>query len=496
MKRLRLPSLSLIPFLAIALSHFAARGDSQNVLFIAIDDLNDWIGCLDEHPQAKTPNMDRLAARGTLFTNAHCQAPICGPSRGSLLSGRYPHETGLYNQPSGNTLADDAQNFHQRLLPQYFAQNGYATYGVGKITHGYKIEDTFQQYGSKGSAGPKPKGPKAPNDVRFRYRPDYSQPYTGTQTDWGVFPDRDEQMPDFQTAAWAVERLGQTHDKPFFMAVGFHRPHVPFYAPQEWFDLYPLDEVILPEIPNDDLEDVPENGRRIHELPRYPSLDWLRADNDEELRRCVQAYLACISFVDAQVGKVLDALDRSSHADDTLIVLFSDHGYHIGEKGRVSKQGLWEESTRVPMVVSLPGQSKGQVSHRPVGLIDLYPTLIDLCKLPPRSANSGRSLAPLLENPNASWRHSILTTYARGNHTLRSEQYRYIRYDDGSEELYDHDTDPHEWTNLAGNPEFAQVVARFRQELPAKEAPYHPSVRSGPINDWFVEHYKAEGVGE
>lgn len=488
------PLRNLLLSLSISLILAQAAHSAPNVLFIAIDDLNDWIGCMDGHPQAKTPNMDRLAARGTLFTNAHCQAPICGPSRASFLSGRYPHETGVYNQPSGNSMAEDTTHFDQQLLPQYFAQHGYTTYGVGKITHGYDIQDTFQFYGSKGSSGPKPKGPKAPNDTRFRFRPDYSQPYSGTQTDWGAFPDRNEQMPDFQTADWIIPHIKKEHDKPFFMAVGFHRPHVPFYAPQEWFDLHPLDQVIVPEIPNNDLNDIPETGRRIHELPRYPALDWLRANNEEELRRCTQAYLACISFVDAQVGRVLDALEDSPHSDNTLIILFSDHGYHLGEKSRVSKQGLWEESTRVPMIVSLPGQTDSQTSHRPVGLIDLYPTLVELCKLPTRKQNSGKSLSALLSNPDATWRHSVLTTYARGNHALRSEKYRFIQYDDGSEELYDHLSDPNEWTNLASNPEYAEVLARFRKELPQEESPYHPSVRSKPINAWFEDHYQKQGV--
>ncbi len=486
---------ALLTGLALSAS---VKGDSKpNVLLIAIDDLNDWIGCMDGHPQAITPHIDSLAARGTLFTNAHCQAPICGPSRASLLSGRYPHETGVYNQPQGgDALASDSALFHGKLLPQYFAEHGYATFGVGKISHGYDQSHLFHEAGSRGNSGPKPDGPKAPNDTRFRYRPNYDLPYTGTQTDWGASPDRNDQMPDHETASWIIPHLEKEHDKPFFMAVGFHRPHVPFYAPQEWFDLFPLDQIVLPEIPLDDLDDVPEIGRRIHELPRYPSIDWLRANESDELRRCVQAYLACTAFVDAQVGRVLSALEQSPHADNTIVVLFSDHGYHIGEKERVSKQGLWEESTRVPFIVTAPDALPAQVRHHPVGLIDIYPTLLDLCGLPIRAANSGSSLAPLIENASVPWRHSIITTYAKGNHTLRSDRYRYIRYDDGSEELYDHFSDPHEWKNLASNPELAQTLARFRQELPSVSAPYHRIVGNGPINAWFKEHYEALGVGD
>ncbi len=485
----------LLFHLSLFTLHSSVRAaDGPNVLFIAIDDLNDWVGCMDGHPQSKTPHIDSLAARGTLFTNAHCQAPICGPSRASLLSGRYPHETGIYNQPRGNRLADDTEIFHGHLLPQYFAAHGYATFGVGKISHGYPQEDLFQIAGSRGNSGPKPEGPKAPNDTRFRYRPDYSQPYTGTQTDWGVFPEFNKDMPDFQTADWAIPYLETEHDKPFFLAVGFHRPHVPFYAPQEWFDLHPLDQVVIPEVPNDDLDDVPETGRRIHELPRYPNIDWLKANDNEELRRCTQAYLACTSFVDAQVGRVLDALENSPHADNTVVVLFSDHGYHLGEKSRVSKQGLWEESTRVPLIVVTPGNERPQKRAHPVGLIDLYPTLLDLCGLPAREENTGSSLVPLIKNPNTPWRRSIITTYARNNHSLRSSQYRYIRYDDGSEELYNHDSDPNEWTNLATNPEYAVILDSFRDQLPSVNNPYHPAIGDGPINAWFKEHYIKEGV--
>ena len=473
----------------------SAQTDKPNVLFIVIDDLNDWIGSMGGHPQAKTPHMDSLASRGTLFTNAHCQAPICGPSRASFLSGLYPHQTGLYNQPNSKPgLASDSQYFDGHLLPQYFSSHGYKTLGVGKITHGYDLEDAVDVAGPKGSSGPKPKGPKAPNDVRFHHRPDYSLPFTGTQTDWGVFPEQNAEMPDFQSADWAVKRLKENHEKPFLMAVGFHRPHVPFYAPQEWFDMHPLEQVQIPEVRDYDLNDVPEAGRRLHEMPRYPQFSWLRENDEDELRRCTQAYLACTSFVDAQVGKVMDALASSSYAENTIIVLLSDHGYHLGEKERVSKHGLWEEATRVPLIIVTPGSDNAQQCSQPTGLIDLYPTLLDMCGLPARSANAGQSLVPLLDDRVSSWRHSILTTYAMGNHALRSEQYRYIRYDDGSEELYNHHTDSHEWHNLATSEAHRDVIAKFRQQLPKNEAPYHPLVGDGAVNAWFTEHYKRHGV--
>ncbi len=476
--------------------HDSAAADSAapapNVLFIAIDDLNDWVGCLGGHPQAKTPNIDALAARGMSFTNAHCQAPICGPSRASLLSGRYPYSTGVYDQPDKKNLPADTQRFRGHLLPEYFAKHGYETLAVGKITHGYPHDIAFQKYGGKfGGSGPKPGG----KTVRFQYSPDLSLPFTGTQTDWAAFPDSDEKMPDHQAADWAIDQLGKQHDKPFFLAVGFVRPHVPFYVPQKWFDLFPLDEIQIPEIPQDDLDDVPEIARKLHEMPRYPQLDWLRANDNDQLRRCVQAYLACTTFVDHQVGRVLKALASTAAADNTVIVLFSDHGYHLGEKHRVSKHGLWEEATRVPLIVCRPSDSRGDQCAKPVGLIDLYPTLLSLCGLPARDANEGHSLVPLLDDPDSDWRFATSTTYGRMNHALRSERYRFIRYEDGAEELYDHRDDPHEWTNLAADRDHQSTLQRFREALPKFDAVHHPATTTGPVNAWFEESFVRHRVG-
>jgi arylsulfatase A-like enzyme len=477
--------------LSISWAVAATAADRPNVLVIAVDDLNDWVGCMNGHPQAMTPNIDRLAERGTLFTNAHCQAPICGPSRASLLSGRYPHETGIYQQPT-KEIARDQQTASQ-LMPHYFSRHGYETFAGGKICHGFRHEQAFDHYaGGMGGSGPKP-----PNKARFHYRPP-DTPWTGTQTDWGAFPDVDEEMPDHKVANWAVETLAQKHDDPFFLAVGFVRPHVPFYAPQKWFDPFPLDSVVLPEVRDDDMDDLPAIGRAINELPNYPSLAWLRQNDDEQFRRCVQAYLACIHFVDHQIGRVIDALDESPYAENTAIILFSDHGYHLGEKDRVSKHTLWEESTRVPLIIVRPknaaSRDDAHAVSRPVGLIDLFPTLIEMTGLPKRKQNSGASLVRLMEDSEAEWRATTITTYARGNHALRSDRYRYIAYPDGSEELYDHQSDPNEWVNLAGDAAHHETLASFRAQLPQQNAPYHPATSTAPINAWFKEHYQSEGV--
>ncbi len=467
----------------------AAGGTRPNVLFIVVDDLNDWVGVLGGHPNALTPNIDRLAERGVLFTNAHAQSPICGPSRASFLSGLYPYTTGLYQQPvGGNTiLRSDERFFHGRLLPQYLAEQGYLTMGGGKITHGYPLEAAFHRsMRTQAGSGPKP-------NRRFAYQPP-DGPYSGTQTDWGAYPERDEDMPDHQIADWAIEQLKTTHDKPFFLAVGFRRPHVPWYVPRRWLDRHPIERIELPAINDDDFDDIPETGRRVHEMPKYPQLDWIRESG--QIRYAAQAYLASTTFVDHQIGRVIDALANSRYSENTIIVLFSDHGYHLGEKHQWSKHGLWEESTRVPLIVVRPDDQLPQKSNRPVGLIDLYPTILELAGVPARDSNEGRSLVPLLEDPDAPRDRPILTNYGRGNNALRTERFRYIRYEDSSEELYDHANDPNEWVNLAGDPEFVSVVESLRTHLPEAEAPYHPGTQPGPVNAWFAEHLSRHGITE
>ena len=467
--------------------------DRPNLLLLSIDDLNDWVGCMGGHAQAKTPNIDRLAQRGVLFTNAHCQAPLCGPSRASWLSGRYPHATGVYQQPIKDTLAKDDTFFRGHLMPEYFAKNGYHTLGVGKITHGYPGKIAFHEYGGNFHGF----GPYPPGRQRFNYfLPDV--PWSGTLTDWGKFPDQDTDLSDTKTADWAIKNLNRNFDKPFLMGVGFVRPHVPFYVPAKWFDLFPLSEIQLPEILEEDLSDVPETGRAVHEVPKYPNLRFLQAEKGLQHRKCVQAYLACVAYVDHQVGRVLAALESSQHAENTIIVLLSDHGYHLGEKDRVSKHSLWEESTHVPLCfVDLRTKTKnavavGKRSDLPVGLIDIFPTLIDLCRIPKLTSNEGMSLAKVLSAPHETTlsRQGVLTTYAKGNHAIRTERYRYIRYEDGSEELYDHDADPREWRNLAGTGNAAETLAQLRLLLPKHDAPYHASTSTKPINQWFEAHFE------
>ncbi len=451
-----------------------AETPPPNVLFLAVDDLNCWLGCMGGHPQAKTPNMDRLAARGCVFHNAHCQAPICGPSRASLMSGYLPSTTGIYGQIKGSDLrAASPETGSTPFLPEWFARNGFHTMGVGKLFHSEAPDGNFAESGGR--------------MARSRQKPEKRMNWdrVGTGTDWGPFPEADEQMQDFNTAQWAVERLQRQYDRPFFLGAGFFRPHVPWHVPKKWFDLFPPEDLELPPYLPGDQDDVPAVSRALHALPMMPTADW--AFESGQWKYIVQAYLACIAFVDAQVGKVLDALDASPYADSTYIVLWGDHGYHIGEKNRFGKHSVWEEATRTPLIVAGPGIPAGN-THKPAGLIDIYPTLLDLCGLPENPANEGRSLRPLLEDPDAAeWPHVALTTYGRNNHAVRDERYRYIRYEDGSEELYDHEDDAHEWNNIADDPAHREVKERLATHLPEVNVPWSKKSRYD-YNDYLTDH--------
>lgn len=269
-----------------------------NILMIAVDDLNDWVGVMGGHPNAMTPNIDRLAERGTLFTNAHTAAPLCGPSRAAVLSGLRPSTTGIHGNYTTEKLLSNRYIKRTTLLPIWLAEHGYKTMGTGKISHRGASEQMFQQSTGGRSFGPKPK-------ERMAYRPDPPR----TSTDWGAFPERDGQMPDHGYAGWAIEQLGKEHGKPFFLAVGFVRPHVPWHVPRKWFDMHPLEDVQVPFSKPGDLRDVPEVARRMTDLKMMPSMQWMK--KKDRWAKSVQAYLACTTFMDAQVGRVLDALETA-----------------------------------------------------------------------------------------------------------------------------------------------------------------------------------------
>lgn len=454
----------------------AAKPD---ILFIAIDDMNDWIGCLGGHPQSKTPNLDRLAARGTLFTNAHCAAPACNPSRAALMSGLRPFTSGVFQNgsPAGAMLRDTLP------LNRFMLQQGYLVLGGGKIYHGTN--------------------PESSGDVSFwsDYWRRESDPHPPVKSvsglnrshfDWGPLDCADEEMGDYKLVSWAAEMLHQNHDKPLFLAVGFVKPHLPWYVPQKYFDRYPLETVQLPAVKEDDLDDVPPAGV----VMAKPDGDHKAVVDGAQWSHAVRGYLATLAFVDDQIGRLMEAVDSSGRAKDLVIVLWSDHGWHLGEKQHWRKFALWERATKAPMMVVAPGLTKpGARCEAPVDFMSIYPTVADLAGLPIPPHVEGPSLRPLLADPDADWPHLSLCTHIRGNHAVRDRHWRYIRYADGSEELYDHRTDPNEWANLASDPKFNDVKARLAAPMPADEAPDTAGVKKGGDSDSGKRGKSAKGGG-
>lgn len=467
----RTETLLTIPFEQLS-KPIVRASDLPNVLFISVDDWNDWVGCLG-NSQVHTPNVDRLASRGLLFTNAHCVAPVCNPSRVSTLTGLRPATTGVY---------ENGGRMRRRLpdlvtLPQHFRQHGYHVAGGGKVFHDVpphcddpaSWDECFwwNEHGPRGgrSGGAWRSPYSIPPDPQLDGRPIREiTKLTKRNFEWGAVDQPESDWPDSKVAAWATEFLSRDHTKPFFLAVGIFRPHVPWFNPRKYVDKYPLDNIRLPTVKDDDLDDLGEwaKKRALDRNSRHAQLVEFG-----EWKPAVQAYLASISFADANVGRVLDALDKSDYRDNTIVVFWSDHGYHLGEKGHWHKRTLWERSTHVPLAIVAPGVTKTDTKcSRPVSLLDLYPTLVSLCGLEARGELEGHDLTPLLKAPQSEWPHAAVTTWNPGNHSVRSERWRYIRYSTGEEELYDHDSDPHEWHNLALNETFAETKTRLARHLP------------------------------
>jgi arylsulfatase A-like enzyme len=457
-------NVAVILALAISGSTSAVAADKParpfNVLFIAVDDLNDWINPLGGYPRVQTPNLDRLAAQGMLFTRAYCSAPACNPSRASLLTGVPPSTSGVYDngQPWRPVMRDVV------TLPQHFKSLDYHVVGGGKVFHGaYPDRASWHEYFDQ------------PGDPVPSSRPANGIGGADSQFDWSPLDVDDAEMGDTKVTTWAVDYLRQKHSKPYFLAVGLYRPHLPWYVPRKYFDRYPLADIILPQVKADDLDDVPPIGRRM----ARPEGDHRRVLETNNWEKGVQGYLASITFADSCVGRLLDALDASGEADRTIIVLWGDHGWHLGEKLHWRKFTLWEEATRVPLVIVAPGVTGRNVRcERTVSLLDLYATLAELCGSSPPSTVEGHNLVLLLKDPSAPWRYPVVTTHGRNNHAVRSERWRYIRYRDGTEELYDHEHDPMEWTNLAGKPEHESVKKELAAWLPKVNAPDVPKETS------------------
>ncbi len=500
---------TVVATLLMCALHVSHAGDPRpNVLFIAVDDLNDWVGVLEGHPQAKTPNLDKLLERGTYFSNAHCSAPVCNTSRHSLMTGLHPSTTGWYGTTGLSTIRDSYQEtLNGRLpMPTHFRKNGYTTLAAGKLFHkgvqdfDYPYWDITRpaKYGFRKTAFNKSKFAPYPKDGGAFHKK-YPKKISGKSLCWEALEPSNippDGMPDEQIADWAVSQLQGDFDKPFFMAVGFLRPHVPYTAPKRFFDLYALDDIHMPVVPENEFSDIPLYGKAM----AYGTLP--EGDHQEVLdisptywKELVRAYLACISFVDGQVGRVLDALDQSAYGENTVIVLWSDHGQHLGEKKHWRKQCLWEEATRVPLFFSYPGmKTKNQICDRPVSLMDMFPTLSALCNLPEQDLD-GVNIKALIDNPQAERGKPVLTTRYYRNHSVRSQDWRYIQYRDGTEELYDHRKDPGEFRNVAHLAETKGILELHRQWLPKTNA-FPPGKDFFPEDryDTKVKQFEEEGI--
>lgn len=467
-----------------------------NVLFISVDDLNDWIGPLGGHPQVQTPNLDKFCEGGAMiFKNAVCAAPICGPSRSAVLSGFMPSTSGVYGNSSNMIFADIVKT--HATLPEYFTKNGYYTLSNGKIFHKHGIDGKYTDFGQwawdehararryVGNGADKNKVTSGSSGIiNGVKKPEYKGK---AKLSWGPTTCGFEGMVDYKVAAWTEEMLQRDFEKPFLMAPGIIKPHLPWYVPQEFFDLYDLDSIQVPEVKDDDLADImTPNGK-----PAFkPSgeYEWIKKQGLE--KEAVRAYLASISFADACLGKIFQALENSPYADNTIVVVWGDHGWHLGEKQRFLKNTTWAEAARTPLIVKMPGMTRPRVCERTVSLIDIYPTLIRLCGLPEKELD-GLDFSPLLKNPKAAWPRPGITVTAAGT-SVMGERWHYAQQLNGTEELYDLKSDSMEWNNLIDNPECAEIVADLKKWVPAKRAEFTGPTHKKPKN--YVDADAAPGI--
>ena len=456
MQRIVICCLSLAAWLAGLSPALAA--ERLNVLFIAVDDMNNDLACYG-HPQVKSPQIDRLAARGVRFDRAYCQFPLCSPSRVSIMTGMRPDTTRIFELQT-NFRTSTLPNVV--TLPQLFTKNGYFSARVGKIYH----YGNPGQIGTPGLDDPQswqeainPRGrDKDEEDRLVNYTPKRG---LGSALCFLAAEGTDEEQTDGKVAAEAIRLMEEHKDQPFFIAAGFYRPHCPYIAPKRYFEQYPLASITLPQDPSQHLTHIPKAA-----LASTNPWPYFGATEDQA-REAKQAYYATISFVDTQVGRLLDALDRLKLADKTIVVFWSDHGYHQGEHGLWMKQSLFEESARVPLIIAAPGTARNKASKGTVELVDVYPTLADLAGLTPPADLEGTSLRPLLENPQAEWSEPAYTQVWRGSfpgHSVRTQRWRYTEWDNGRQgtQLYDHQNDPRELNNLASDPPHASVVTQLK----------------------------------
>lgn len=444
--------------------------NKPNVLFISVDDLNDWIGCLGANPQTKTPNIDKLASQGTLFTRAYCPVPACMGSRAATLTGIAPYNSGLY---------ENSQQWKEVLLPQtttlpkHFMNNGYYTAGAGKIFHHYQNdpESWNDYYPSKKYQFPPfatPPKKDRPNFNKFERFDNWYDSF-----DWGPLDLNVQETGDYKSVKFIQNELNKKHSKPFFLTCGIYRPHLPWYVPRKYFDMFPLNDIQMPDINYNDYDDIPPGASRNGKCIYFKTIE-----ENGYLKQTVQAYLASIAYMDEMIGILLNSLAKSAYADNTIVVFWSDHGWHLGEKLTFRKFTLWEEAARVPLIIRLPKsiktkQIQGLQCDKTVSLLDLYPTLVSLCGLKPVTSHQldGHDLIPLLKNPNEKWAYPAITTSGRMDSSVRTEKWTYISNKNGIGELYSRSNDPNEWINLAGLPAYQNIIEEMKKMLPQKYAP-------------------------
>jgi arylsulfatase A-like enzyme len=462
----------LILIIAISYSFlsFQQRPDKPNIVMISVDDMNDWVSCLNDYQMLNTPNLDKLANMGTLFTNAYCAAPLCNPSRTAIFTGMSPARTGITTNARDKSGAWKLRWPDLNTMPLWFKKNGYAVVGAGKTYHEtvpelfnplHQWDEYFPLEIEKFKQKPHVERLGITDREWFSDMPNHPN----GSWDWGPFFCDDFDMGDGKSTKWAMEFLEKEHSKPFFLALGLFHPHLPFYAPKKYFDAIPMENVKLPTAPEWDLEDLPDGAKK-----------YAKAGNDKgykmvlesgELKNAVRAYLASILYVDALIGYLLSSLEKSAYSKNTIVIFWSDHGYQFGEKERFAKRSLWRRSSRVLFTINTPGIAQSSaVCNAPISLLDIYPTLLELCQLPePGHELDGISLLPQLQNPKES-HPPVVITHELGNNSVCDERWTYIRYKDGGEELYDRNDDPNEWYNLNGNDTLNVVKEKLKKWLP------------------------------
>ena len=455
-------------FVAIVLAAASARVTAAppDVVFLVVDDMNDWTTLFDAQAPIQTPNLQRLAARGVFFAKAYCVSPACNPSRAATLTGLRPGTTGAYgNKSDWRKAVPDRKTIMQR-----FMDAGYHVRGAGKIFHhhydgAFHDAESFHDFQHM--------RPQLYPESKLNGAPEYGSP----NTDWGEWPHDPADSIDVRTADYAVAAInGAAADtgadrRPLFLACGIFKPHSPFFSPEEFHR--PYKAIPLPTRKEDDWNDLPAGAQKLYAGKQWfwKGMTTLNDKRPGSYHDFVRSYAAAATFADAQIGRVLDALEKSPRRDNTIVVLWSDHGFHLGEKDHIEKFMLWEKSNHIPFIVVAPGVTVpgGRCDH-PVDMSCLYPTLLELAGLPADPKCDGTSIVDQLRDPARATNQPALMSYMRGNHAVRSDRWRYIRYADGTEELYDHAMDPHEWSNLADDPQYATIIADHAHWIPEGDA--------------------------